>query len=51
MKTEYQTPKTVAEIATVIFSLTPMRDHTLKARLSFWTDRYGKLDADLPVWA
>lgn len=41
MKTEYQTPKTVAEIASVFLSLTPMRDPMIKSRLAFWTERYG----------
>lgn len=41
MKTEYKTPETVAEIAAVFLSLTPVRDATLKPRLAFWTDRYG----------
>ena len=41
MKTEYQTPKTVAEIGAVFLSLTPVRDPMLKTRLSFWTDRLG----------
>lgn len=41
MKTEFQTPKTVAEIAAVFLSLTPARDPMLKARLAFWTDRFG----------
>ena len=48
MKTEFQSPKTVAEIASVYLSLTPTRDHTLKTRLSFWVDRFGnKLLANL----
>ena len=41
MKTEFQSPKTVAEIASVYLSLTPTRDPTLKTRLSFWVDRFG----------
>lgn len=41
MKTEYQTPKTVAEIASVFLSLTPVRDPMLNARLAFWTDHFG----------
>lgn len=41
MKTEYQTPKTVAETASVFLSLTPVRDGMLKPRLAFWTDRLG----------
>ena len=41
MKTEYQTPKTVAEIASVFLSLTPMRDAMIRPRLSFWIDRFG----------
>lgn len=41
MKTEYQTPKTVAEIASVFLSLTPVRDPMLKSRLSFWIDRFS----------
>lgn len=41
MKTEYQTPKTVAEIASVFLSLTPVRDGMLKSRLQFWVDRHG----------
>ena len=41
MKTEYQTPKTVAEIASVFLSLTPMRDPMIRPRLAFWVDRFG----------
>lgn len=41
MKTEYQVPTTVAEIAAVFLSLTPMRDSMIKSRLSFWTERFG----------
>jgi integrase len=41
MKTEYETPKTVAEIASVFLSLTPVRDPMLKSRLSFWTERFS----------
>ncbi|MBI2278313.1 MAG: site-specific integrase [Dechloromonas sp.] len=41
MKTEYQAPKTVAEIASVFLSLTPVRDPMLKTRLAFWTERFG----------
>ena len=41
MKTGFNTPQTVAEIASVFLSLTPVRDPMLKSRLSFWTDRYG----------
>lgn len=41
MKTEYQTPKTVAEIASVFLSLTPMRDPMIRPRLAFWIDRFG----------
>ena len=41
MKTQYQTPKTVAEIASVFLSLTPMRDPTLATRLGYWTNRFG----------
>lgn len=41
MKTEYQTPKTVAEIAAVFLSLTPMRDPMIRSRLAFWTERFG----------
>ena len=41
MKTEYKTPQTVAEIAAVFLSLTPMRDTMIKSRLAFWTDRLG----------
>lgn len=41
MKTEYQSPKTVAEIASVFLSLTPVRDPMLKSRLAFWTTRFG----------
>lgn len=41
MKTEYQTPKTVAEIGAVFLSLTPVRDPMLRTRLSFWLDRLG----------
>ena len=48
MKTEFQTPKTVAEIGAVFLSLTPVRDRMLKARLGFWLDRFGeKLLVDL----
>lgn len=48
MKTEYQTPQTVAEIAAVFLSLTPVRDPMLKTRLAFWTERFGdKLLAEL----
>ena len=35
MKKEYQTPKTVAEIASVFSSLTPMRDASLRFRLNY----------------
>ena len=41
MKIEYKTPETVAEIASVFLSLTPVRDPMLKSRLAFWTDRLG----------
>ena len=41
MKTEYKTPETVAEIAAVFLSLTPMRDTMIKSRLAFWTQRFG----------
>lgn len=41
MKTEYQTPKTVAEIASVFLSLTPMRDSMIRTRLGYWTARFG----------
>lgn len=41
MKTEYQSPKTVAEIAAVYLSLTPMRDAMVRPRLLFWLDRFG----------
>ena len=41
MKTEYQSPKTVAEIASVFLSLTPMRDPMIRPRLAFWVDRFG----------
>lgn len=41
MKTEYQTPKTVAEIAAVYLSLTPVRDPMLKTRLGFWIEHFG----------
>lgn len=41
MKTVFQTPKTVAEIASVFLSLTPVRDPMLKTRLAFWTERFG----------
>jgi integrase len=48
MKTEYQTPKTVAEIASVYWSLTPKRDAVNKSRQTFWIDRFGdKLLAEL----
>lgn len=41
MKTAYQAPRTVAEIAAVFLSLTPMRDPMIRPRLSFWTERFG----------
>ncbi|MDD2663861.1 MAG: site-specific integrase [Dechloromonas sp.] len=41
MKTEYHTPKTVAEIASVFLSLTPVRDRMYKPRLQYWIDRFG----------
>lgn len=41
MKNQYQSPKTVAEIASVFSSLTPVRDATLGLRLQFWIERYG----------
>lgn len=41
MKTEFQTPQTVAEIASVYSSLTPKRDTVNKSRLMFWTERFG----------
>lgn len=41
MKTEYQTPRTVAEIGAVYLSLTPVRDPMAKSRLAFWTERLG----------
>ncbi len=41
MKTEYQTPRTVAEIGAVFLSLTPMRDTMITSRLAFWTARFG----------
>lgn len=41
MKITFETPKTVAEIAAVFLSFTPVRDPMLKSRLSFWTERYG----------
>ena len=41
MKTEFQSPKTVAEIASVFLSLTPMRDPMIRPRLAFWTERFG----------
>ncbi len=45
MQIEFQTPKTVGEIATVFSSLTPMRDTSHQARLMFWADRLG----DMPL--
>ena len=45
MKTQYQTPQTVGEIAAVFLSLTPMRDSSQKHRLAFWVDRL----ADVPL--
>lgn len=48
MKTEYQTPRTVAEVASVYSSLTPRRDVVNRSRLAFWVDRFGgKLLLDL----
>lgn len=41
MKSAHQNSRTVAEIATVFLSLTPMRDENLKARLEFWVGRFG----------
>ena len=41
MKTEYHAPQTVAEIAAVYLSLTPMRDTMVRSRLAFWTERFG----------
>lgn len=41
MKTQYETPKTVAEIASVYSSLTPVRDAMMRARLNYWIERYG----------
>ena len=41
MKTEYESPRTVAEIAAVFLSLTPMRDPMIRPRLSFWIERFG----------
>ncbi len=41
MKTEYHSPQTVAEIAAVFLSLTPMRDTMIRPRLSFWVERFG----------
>lgn len=41
MKTVFQSPKTVAEIASVFLSLTPMQDMMRQARLKFWIDRFG----------
>ena len=41
MKTEFQSPRTVAEIASVFLSLTPMRDPMIRPRLAFWTERFG----------
>jgi hypothetical protein len=41
MKTEYKTPETVAEIAAVFLSLTPVRDPMIKSRLAFWVARFG----------
>ncbi len=40
MKTDFNKPSTVAEIAAVFLSLTPMRDPNLKDRLQFWIDRF-----------
>jgi integrase len=41
MQIEFQTPKTVGEIAAVFSSLTPSRDASQKNRLAFWVDRLG----------
>jgi len=48
MKTAFQTPRTVAEIASVYSSLTPKRNTGNDLRLTFWTQRFGdKLLAEL----
>lgn len=41
MNIDYKTPETVAEIAAVFLSLTPVRDGMIKSRLKYWIDRYG----------
>ena len=41
MQIEYQTPKTVRQIAAVFQSLTPCRDTSHKNRISFWVERIG----------
>ncbi len=41
MKNQYHPPKTVAEIASVFSSLTPVRDAMLRTRLAYWVDRFG----------
>jgi integrase len=41
MQIEFQTPKTVAQIAAVFSSLTPSRDASQKNRLAFWVERLG----------
>lgn len=41
MQNSFKSPETVAEIAAVFLSLTPVRDRMYKARLQFWVDRFG----------
>lgn len=41
MKTEYEAPKTVREIAAVFLSLSAGRDKNQKPRLEFWVERVG----------
>ncbi len=41
MQNGFKTPETVAEIAAVFLSLTPVRDRMYKPRLQYWVDRLG----------
>lgn len=45
MQIDFKTPKTVAEIAAVFLSLTPVRDPVLKSRVTYWIHRF----ADKPL--
>lgn len=41
MEISFEAPKTVAKIAAVFLSLTPVRDPNLRPRLSYWIERIG----------